>query len=408
MKQKWKETIMKTKDRLRASPLIVAMVVAACCGATLSEALAEGPEYTITTLSGLGGASDGGNSINDRTYVAGYSNKPDNMRRHAVLWRNDASHTLVDLGTLGGPNSSVIWPNKDTKGIIIGISQTATPDTSGEIFSSGYFYPGPKNTGYVNRAFAFEKGKMRGLPTLGGIHGFGSAVNNRGMAVGWAENTCVDGTCVPPQIYQFRPVHWNLKNGDKIGEFPLFDSSDTSGAATAINDADQAVGITGICDQAIGRYTAKHAVLWEKGSVTDLGNLGADFWNTPTAISQNGTVVGFAGVPGFPEGDFLHAFVWTKTGGIQPLDPLPGDLDSEAYGINSSGTVVGVSCDAEGVCKGVRWDDGVVTDLNSVKPAEFTDRIETAKDINDRGEITGRAISDAGVRTSYLAVPTDE
>ena len=383
------------------------MLVAVCWGAALAQAMAQ-DHYDVTTLASLGGSSSGGNSINNRGYVAGYSNLSGNMSRHAAAWRNGAYHQLIDLGTLGGPNSSVVWPNKANKGIIVGISQTATPDTSGEIFSSGYFYPGPNNTGFVNLAFAWEKGQMRGLPTLGGIHGFGAAVNNRGMAVGWAENTCVDGTCVPPQIYQFRPVHWDLKNGDKIGEFPLLDSSDTSGAATAINDAGQAVGITGICDIAIGRYTARHAVLWEKGSVTDLGNLGAEFWNTPTAINNAGTVVGFAGIPAYPDGDFLLAFIWTQSGGIQPLDPLPGDLDSEAYGVNSSGTVVGVSCDADGVCKGVRWDDGVVTDLNSLKQVGFTDRIETAKDINDAGEITGRAISDAGVRTSYLAVPNEE
>ena len=48
--------------------------------------------------------------------------------------------------------------------------------------------------------------------------------------------------------------------------------------------------------------------------------------------------------------------------------------------------------------------DGVVTDLNSVK-GTFADRLETAKDINDQGEITGRAISATSVRTTYLAVP---
>ena len=89
------------------------------------------------------------------------------------------------------------------------------------------------------------------------------------------------------------------------------------------------------------------------------------------------------------------------------LTGLPGDVDIEAYGVNSSGTAVGLSCDSDGVCKAVRWDDGVVTDLNTVK-GDFTDRLESAKDINDQGEITGRAISDAGVRTSYLAVPTAE
>jgi probable HAF family extracellular repeat protein len=344
--------------------------------------------------------------VNNRSIVAGYSNQPDNMSRHAAVWRNDASHTLIDLGTLGGPNSSVTWNVKNDRGLIAGIAQTDMPDPLGELWSSAFFYPGPNNFGFINRGFVWQNGKMRGLGTLGGNHSFAAGANNRDEVVGWAENNCHDDTCVPPQILQFRPVVWGPRK-DQIRELPLI-AGDTSGAATAINDQHVAVGISGICDQAVGRYTAKHAVFWSKGGVTDIGNLGAEFWNTPTAINQAGTIVGFAGVPGFPEGDFLHAFIWTESGGIQPLDPLPGDLDSEAYGINNSGTVVGVSCDAVGVCKGVRWDDGVVTDLNTLKQSGFPDRLETAKDINDQGEITGRAISDAGVRTTYLAVPTDE
>jgi uncharacterized membrane protein len=169
-----------------------------------------------------------------------------------------------------------------------------------------------------------------------------------------------------------------------------------------------AVGISGICDQAVGRYTAIHAVVWNKGMVTNIGNLGAEFWNTPTAINAQGVVVGFAGDPAYPEGDILHAFSWTRSGGLVALPALPGHVDSEAYGVNDDGTVVGVSCDSEFIdCRGVRWDGTTVTDLNTEKQMEFTDRLETAKDINDQGEITGRAISDAGVRTSYLAVPND-
>ena len=50
------------------------------------------------------------------------------------------------------------------------------------------------------------------------------------------------------------------------------------------------------------------------------------------------------------DGDILHAFIWTKDDGIRPLKPLrgrtPQHVDSEAYGINEAGQVVGVSCDA--------------------------------------------------------------
>ena len=41
--------------------------------------------------------SNGGNSINDQTWVSGYSRLP-NRNRHATLWRNSS---LTDLFTLG-------------------------------------------------------------------------------------------------------------------------------------------------------------------------------------------------------------------------------------------------------------------------------------------------------------------
>ncbi len=117
---------------------------------------------------------------------------------------------------------------------------------------------------------------MRALPTLGGNNGFATGANSRGQVVGWAENTVHDLTCVPPQQLQFRPVVYGPK-GNQISELPLL-AGDTSGAATGINEQGQAVGISGICDQAVGRHTAKHALLWDNGKIVDLGNLGAPWW----------------------------------------------------------------------------------------------------------------------------------
>ena len=157
---------------------------------------------------------------------------------------------------------------------------------------------------------------MRALPTLGGNNGFATGANSRGQIVGWAENSVHDPTCVPPQQLQFRPVVYG-PNANQISELPL-PAGDTSGAATGINEQGQAVGISGICDQAVGRYTAKHALLWDKnGKIVDLGNLGARYWNTPTNINQRGDVVGFAGAPNDPDGNFLQAFIWTRESGIQ-------------------------------------------------------------------------------------------
>src|SRR5256885_3974989 len=396
---------------------LLIILAAVCCGAALTPAQAQGPQavkaktqYQVSNLPGLGGTSSGGNSINNQTWVAGYSRLAGDQTRHAALWR---SGLLSDLGTLGGPNSSVTWNVKNTEGVIVGISQTADPEPLGEFLSSSAFYGAPFNIGFINLGFVWEQNQMRGLPNFpGGNNGFATGANNLRQAVGWAENDIHDPTCVSPQVLQFRPAMWTLGPPDQIQDLPLI-SGDTSGAATAINDNGQIVGISGTSDQAIGRHTAKHAVLWENGTVTDIyPNAPAPWWNTPTAINQRGDVVGFAGDPAFVEGDILHAFMWTREDGIRLLKPLPNrtpkHVDSEAYGINEARQVVGVSCDADQVdCRAVIWDHGnTPTDLNDLKAPGYSAILASAKDINNAGQITGRAVDPiTGVLTAYLAVP---
>jgi probable HAF family extracellular repeat protein len=369
-------------------------------------------QYNVSTLPGLGGTSNGGNSINDQSWAAGYARLP-NRDRHAALWRNGV---LSDLGTLGGPNSSVTWNVKNTAGIIVGISQTADPQLLGESWSSAAFYSPPNNVGHINLGFVWQNNQIRGLPNFpGGNNGFATGANNFGQVVGWAENGVQDPNCCCTQVLQFRPAVWTLGPPDQIQDLPLI-FGDSSGAATAINDNGQIVGISGICDQAVGRHTAKHAVLWENGTVTDIyPNAPAPWWNTPTAINQRGDVVGFAGDPAFVEGDILHAFMWTREDGIRALKPLrnrtPEHVDSEAYGINEARQVVGVSCDAGLVdCRAVIWDHGnTPKDLNDLKAPGYSAVLTSAKDINNKGEITGRATDPiTGALTAYLAVPVSQ
>jgi len=399
----------------RTSQNLLIILAAVCCGAVLTAAHAQRPEaataktqYSVSNLPGLGGTNSAGNSINNQTWVAGYSRLTGDQVRHAGLWR---SGVLSDLGTLGGPNSSVTWNVKNTQGLIVGISQTADPEPRGELWSSFFFYFGPFGAGHINLGFVWENNQMRALPNFpSGNMGFATGANNLRQAVGWAENGIEDPLCCCNQVFQFRPAMWTLGPPDQIHELPLI-TGDSSGAATAINDNGQIVGISGICDQAVGRHTAKHAVLWENGTVTDIyPDAPAPWWNTPTAINQRGDIVGFAGDPAFVEGEVLHAFKWTRDDGIRQLKPLPNrtpeHVDSEAYGINERGQVVGVSSDADGVdTRAVIWDHGnIPTDLNELK-GSFSARLQTAKDINDNGEITGRAIDANSVRTTYLAVP---
>jgi probable HAF family extracellular repeat protein len=215
-----------------ARPVLLALVLATLAQTTVAQ------QYQVTFLDDLGGNSRG-NSINNRDWIAGFSQFLGNPKRHAALWRDGS---ILDLGTLGGPdrNSTVAWPVKNNRGIIAGISQTNTPEPNGERWSCAAFFGG--QFGFICLGFVWQDGVMTPLnPLPGGFNSFATGANNTGRVVGWAENGVHDSKCVAPQVLQFRPVVWGPALG-QIQELPLF-QDDTSGAATAINNKGQIVGI---------------------------------------------------------------------------------------------------------------------------------------------------------------------
>ena len=123
-------------------------------------------QYQVSNLDALGGTSSGGNSINDQSWVAGYSRLTGDQdpARYAMAKRS----SLLDLGTLGGPNSSVTWNVKNTEGIIVGISQTADPEPLGEAWSSAAFYSGPYTVGFINLGFVWEQRPNEGTSQFSG------------------------------------------------------------------------------------------------------------------------------------------------------------------------------------------------------------------------------------------------
>jgi len=361
--------------------------------------------YVVTVLRSLGGTSSLGASINDLGWVAGRSRVAANDSIHATLWRDGA---LTDLGTLGGPNSAVLWPVKNLRGVLTGISQTAEPDPSGETWSCGFFFPPGKPTGYRCAGFRWHDGVMTPLTTLGGTHGFATGTNNRLRTVGWAENNVADPTCVLPQILQFRAVVWG-PDGQVERELPPV-ADDSTSAATAINDRGQVVGISGRCDQSVGRYSAIHMVLWENGVPAVIPALGGVAWNTPMAINQRGEVVGFANASAADADNFNpRAFYWRKGQGTRPLAALPDHVTTQATGINERGQIVGQSCDAAGNCKGVLWQRCQVVDLNALIEPGGTLLLRSANDIDDLGRITGQALdSSTGQFVAFLATPVHQ
>jgi probable HAF family extracellular repeat protein len=141
---------MKTSITRSILPAAVLLAGVALGADAAAQQRGEPLRYHLTRLDSLGGTSSVGASINDRGWIAGRSNLPNGVR-HAALWRDGA---ITDLGTLGGPDkvstvggpdkvSTVLWPVKNLRGIISGISYTDEPDPNNEKWSCGFFLASP-------------------------------------------------------------------------------------------------------------------------------------------------------------------------------------------------------------------------------------------------------------------------
>ncbi|HEV8017759.1 MAG TPA: hypothetical protein VGP32_04275 [Steroidobacteraceae bacterium] len=349
-------------------------------GALPAPAGAAPPAYVVYDT-GIAGA---GNGINNLGWPSG-----------VLITAAGATHgalyipgKVTDLGTLGGANSGVEWPIKNNHGLVVGISETATPDPLGETFSCAAFIP---TNGHTCLPFLWQNGTLTALPLLGGNNGFATGVNNAGLAVGWAETATHDPTCVAPQVLQFEAVQWGPAAGQKRVLAPF--RGDSTSAATAINDAGEVVGISGSCDVAVGAFSAKHSLLWVDGHPIKLPTLGGAGWNTPMAINNAGAVVGFSDLPGDVSGGVLtpnfQSFLWRPDSGIVNLGMFAGDLLSEATGINDFGQIVGTSFESNGSSRVYLWQGGTLYDLNTLVQPNAPLYLLASGDINDRGEITG-------------------
>ena len=147
---------------------------------------------------------------------------------------------------------------------------------------------------------------IQNLGSLGTGNAQPTAINNSGVAVGFTTNPSGNLT---PEIF----------NGQTT-------SLPGIGQANGINSAGTVVGTT-------FSGNAPSVTEWSNGQATNLGISGYG-----TGINDAGQVAG--GV--LAANGQLHAFVWTN-GNLVDLGTLPGATWSSAYGINSSGQVVGTS-----------------------------------------------------------------
>jgi len=303
----------------------------------------------------------------------------------------------LPLGTLGGPNSSINWNGINDPGEAVGMSETSVLDPNGEDVC-GF------GTHLTCLPFLWQNGVMSVLPTVGGNNGQASAINNRGQVAGYAENGSADSTCLPDteNFMIDLPVVWTKGVAKALPTI----GTDKDGQALGINDQGVAVGYSGTC------IAVNEAVVWQKdGTATALPNLGTPY-GVGYAINSHGQIVGQAidsnGTP--------LAAIW-QNNTVASLGPLlSGDIASFATSINNRGQAVGSSFNSNSGAswsRGLIWQNGVTTDLNTLFPASSHLFVISASNINESGQIAGMAIYMTGPHAenivhAFLATPVDE
>jgi len=310
-------------------------------------------------------------------------------------------YKLIDIGTLGGPNSAVptvfyeINGSAGARGISNHGAVTGTADTSTAdplCYLDDCFYPnafawrdgvrtslgtlpggqasfadwisgngliaGNSENGATDpltglpviRGVVWQRGQITDLGTLpGGYESFAFGVNNRGQVVGASTNATSD-----PYSYfyfqffglstgtQFRAFLWDKQNGMQ----DLGTLGGPDGWAALVNERGQVAGIsyTDFTANATNgtcgaNVPAQDPFFWEQDTgMIDIGSFGGTCGIT-NAINNRGQVAGQSYLTG---NVIAHAFAWQKSGSpqLKDLGTLGGD-NASALWLDDAGDVIG-------------------------------------------------------------------
>jgi probable HAF family extracellular repeat protein len=354
-------------------------------------------------------------------------------------------YKLVDLGTLGGPNSGFQENFLDfafgapvqvlsNQGTAIGNADTSTPDPFGNFFDDGFepnalewrdrkvtnlgTLPGGQRSGTYwisgdglivgtsdngktdpllgfpeTHAVIWRDGVITDLGTLGGgYESWGLSANDKGEVVGFSQNTIPDPSaffCVglPDQVCtQTRAFLWQNGVMEDLGTLGGSDA-----IASLVNDRGQVAGVSYIgtdpstnCGVLFNSVLVTHPFYWDKKTgMVDMGTLGGTCAQ-PNAINRQGRVVGVSNMAG--DSNF-HGFIWDR-GALTDVGTLGGALSSAVW-VNDAGEVIGWATTSENQVHGYLRKRGEMFDLGSL---DGESPCSVVWGINAREQIVGGSV----------------
>jgi probable HAF family extracellular repeat protein len=328
--------------------------------------------YRAVPIDTLGGTFSVAFGVNDNGVGVGAAETASGAV-HAIVWINGES---VDLGALPGGDSSRAFSINNANQITGWAHNEqghARPVRWDPVAGGGW--------------------AITDLGTLGGNTGWGNRINSAGTVVGRAD-------LESGRYHAFRADAGGQPVDLGILDYPL---NRGYSEALGINDAGVIVGYAYAT-----LFGPDHAMLVDANGARDITPPGQFTFARAHAVNASNTV---AGILGFPGGgtDGFEAAVYTDKTGWTELGVIPGMTDSEAYDLNDTGVVVGMSYNLETQeyrafahypgAEGVVELNTLVTDA----PGNITD----AADVNSAGVIAANANDAAGNLIGLLLIPED-
>lgn len=147
------------------------------------------------------------------------------------------------------------------------------------------------------------------------------AINNHGLVVG----------TLLTRDHQTRAFAWQ---DGKMVELPHLPGCDMC-AASGVNDSDQIVGVSGT--------NPMHLVVWNNGSIRDLGVIPGSPVLDPVRINSDGEILLNAGTGSLRVGDYPRPYIWAARTGFVQLSALIGSRSGynlwKALDLNNHGQI---------------------------------------------------------------------